>query len=154
MMIAAGEVSTGVITLGDIVLINALMLQLFVPLNALGVVYRGLQYALADMDLIIRLMERDPEIQDKPAAVTLQVKQAGLEFDNVHFAYLPERPILKGVSFKVEPGQKVAVVGPSGSGKSTLSRLLFRFYDVDEGAIREQPSFLSRHSRGHKSGQS
>lgn len=136
MMIAAKEVTTDTITLGDIVLINALMLQLFVPLNALGVVYRGLQYALADMDLIIKLLEKTPEIQDKSDAQQLVIKQAGLEFDDVHFAYLPERPILKGVSFSVQPGQKVAVVGPSGSGKSTLSRLLFRFYDVDSGSIR------------------
>ncbi len=136
MMIAAKEVTTDTITLGDIVLINALMLQLFVPLNALGVVYRGLQYALADMDLIIKLLEKTPEIQDKPNAKALSIQQAGLVFDDVHFAYLPERPILKGVSFRVEPGQKVAVVGPSGSGKSTLSRLLFRFYDVDAGSIQ------------------
>jgi len=136
MMLAATDVANGTITLGDIVLINALMLQLFVPLNLLGVVYRGLQYALADMDLVIKLLELNPEIRDKAEAKDLDIKEARIEFDNVRFAYLPERPILKGVSFSVEPGKKIAVVGPSGSGKSTLSRLLFRFYDVDEGAIR------------------
>jgi len=136
MVLAARDVASGVITLGDIVLINAMMLQLFVPLNVLGVVYRGLQYALADMDLVLRLLERTPEIRDAGDAVALVVDEARVEFDDVRFAYLPERPILKGVSFTVEPGQKVAVVGPSGSGKSTLSRLLFRFYDVDGGAIR------------------
>ena len=136
MMLAATDVANGTITLGDIVLINALMLQLFVPLNLLGVVYRGLQYALADMDLVIKLLELNPEIEDKPGAKDLDIKEARIEFDDVRFAYLQERPILKGVSFSVEPGKKIAVVGPSGSGKSTLSRLLFRFYDVDEGAIR------------------
>lgn len=136
MLLAARDVAAGVITLGDIVLINAMMLQLFVPLNMLGVVYRGLQYALADMDLVLRLLERTPEIRDRDGAVELVVEDARVEFDSVHFAYLAERPVLKGVSFVVEPGQKVAVVGPSGSGKSTLSRLLFRFYDVDQGCIR------------------
>ena len=136
MLLAARDVAAGAITLGDIVLINAMMLQLFVPLNMLGVVYRGLQYALADMDLVLRLLERAPEITDRDDAVTLLVEEARVEFDEVRFAYLAERPILKGVSFTVEPGQKVAVVGPSGSGKSTLSRLLFRFYDVDAGTIR------------------
>jgi len=136
MMLAANDVANNTITLGDIVLINALMLQLFVPLNVLGVVYRGLQYALADMDLVMKLLERTPEIQDRAGAVDLRVNEARIEFDNVRFAYMSERPILKGVSFSVEPGTKIAVVGPSGSGKSTLSRLLFRFYDVDEGAIR------------------
>ncbi|MCL4144801.1 UNVERIFIED_CONTAM: hypothetical protein GTU68_015983 [Idotea baltica] len=136
MMLAAYDVSNGTITLGDIVLINALMLQLFVPLNLLGVVYRGLQYALADMDLVIKLLELKPEIQDKPDAIDLDITNARIEFDSVRFAYLAERPIIKGISFSVEPGKKVAVVGPSGSGKSTLSRLLFRFYDADEGTIR------------------
>lgn len=136
MMLAAYDVANGTITLGDIVLINALMLQLFVPLNLLGVVYRGLQYGLADMDLVIKLLELKPEIQDRPGATDLAIKQGRIEFDNVRFAYLSERPIIKGISFTVEPGKKIAVVGPSGSGKSTLSRLLFRFYDTDEGAIR------------------
>lgn len=136
MMLAANDVLTGSITIGDIVLINAMMLQLFVPLNMLGVVYRSLQYALADMDIVIRLLELVPGVQDQPDAVELKVDNARIEFDGVRFAYLQERPILKGVSFSVQPGQKVAVVGPSGSGKSTLSRLLFRFYDVDAGTIR------------------
>ena len=136
LMLAARDVASSTITLGDIVLINALMLQLFVPLNFLGVVYRSLQYALADMDLVLKLLERAPEISNADDAIELNVTQPRIEFDDVHFAYLPERPILRGISFTVEPGQKVAVVGPSGAGKSTLSRLLFRFYDVNSGAIR------------------
>ena len=135
MMLAIRDVAGGVISLGDIVLINALMLQLFVPLNVLGVVYRGLQYALADMDLVLKLLEREPEIQDKPKAQALAVTEARIEFKDVHFSYLEERPIIKGISFTVEPGTKVAVVGPSGAGKSTLSRLLFRFYDVNAGSV-------------------
>ncbi len=148
MMLAANDVINDTITLGDIVLINALMLQLFVPLNLLGVVYRGLQYALADMDLVIKLLERTPEIQDRPDAQALKVKHPRIEFDNVQFAYLPERPILKGVSFTVEPGEKVAVVGPSGSGKSTLSRLLFRFYEVDTGAVKVDGRDIREYTQG------
>jgi len=136
MMLAARDVANSVISLGDIVLINALMLQLFIPLNYLGVVYRGLQYALADMDHVLKLLETTPEIQDRSNARILSVSSGRIEFDDVCFSYQPERPILKGISFSIEPGSKVAVVGPSGAGKSTLSRLLFRFYDVDAGSIR------------------
>ena len=135
MYLAARDVATHTITLGDIVLINAMMLQLFVPLNILGVVYRSLQYSLADMDLVIKLLEREPEIADLADAPEIDVTDGRIEFRDVHFSYLPERPILHGVSFTVEPGTKVAVVGPSGSGKSTISRLLFRFYDVNEGQV-------------------
>lgn len=135
MMLATRDVVDQTISLGDIVLINALMLQLFVPLNVLGVVYRGLQYALADMDLVLKLLETEPTIKDKPDAIELTLKDARIEFRDVKFSYLPERPILRGLSFVVEPGSKVAVVGPSGAGKSTLSRLLFRFYDVNAGQV-------------------
>jgi len=135
MFLAARDVAGGEITLGDIVLINAMMLQLFVPLSFLGVVYRSLQYSLADMDLVIKLLEKEPEISDKANARELAVAKGRVEFRDVKFSYLPERPILHGISFVIEPGSKVAVVGPSGSGKSTLSRLLFRFYDPDSGEI-------------------
>lgn len=135
MYLAARDVATHTITIGDIVLINAMMLQLFVPLNILGVVYRSLQYSLADMDLVIKLLEKQPEIQDADNAADINVTEGRIEFRDVHFSYLPERPILHGVNFTVEPGTKVAVVGPSGSGKSTISRLLFRFYDVNDGQI-------------------
>ena len=135
MFFAARDVANGQITLGDIVLINAMMLQLFIPLSFLGVVYRSLQYSLADMDLVIKLLEKDPEISDKANAQELTVANGRVEFRDVKFSYLPERPILHGISFVIEPGSKVAVVGPSGSGKSTLSRLLFRFYDPDSGEI-------------------
>ena len=132
---AAGQVAAGQLTLGDLVLVNALLLQLFIPLNFLGIVYRQIKYALADMDDLIRLLERSPEIRDAPDAVPLQVTQGELRFEKVDFAYQPDRQILFDVSFTVPPGRKLAVVGASGAGKSTLARLLFRFYDVNGGRV-------------------
>ncbi|MEM7257310.1 MAG: ABC transporter ATP-binding protein/permease [Pseudomonadota bacterium] len=135
MIIAAGDVASGDITIGDLVLINAMMLQLFIPLSILGSVYRSLQYSLADMDLVIKLLEREPEIKDAADAKALNVVSGAVAFDAVSFHYQPDRPILRSISFTVAPGKKVAVVGLSGSGKSTLVRLLFRFYEVTDGVI-------------------
>lgn len=149
LYLATSEVAAGTITLGDLVMINALMLQLFVPLSILGIVYRSLQYSLADMDLAIKLLERVPEIQDKPGAPALRVTNPDIEFRHVSFSYHDERAVLKDVSFKVEAGEKVAVVGPSGAGKSTLARLLFRFYDPVAGDIQidgQDISGVTQHS--------
>jgi ATP-binding cassette subfamily B protein len=135
MILAARGVVAGSMTLGDLVLVNAFLLQLFIPLNFLGVVYSQLKHALADMQLMFAVLEREPEITDRPGARELAVGAAEVRFEHVSFAYEHDRPILHGVSFTIHPGQKVAVVGPSGAGKSTLARLLFRFYDVSTGRI-------------------
>ena len=135
MFVAAGRVAAGQMTLGDLVLVNALLLQLFIPLNFLGIVYRQIKYALADMDDLMRLLERVPEIRDTANAVELAVTNGELCFEQVNFGYQPDRQILFDVSFTVPPGRKLAVVGASGAGKSTLARLLFRFYDVTGGRI-------------------
>ena len=135
LFVAAGHVAAGRMTLGDLVLVNALLLQLFIPLNFLGVVYRQIRYALADMDDLVRLLERTPEIRDAPTAAELVVKQGELRFERVSFGYQPDRQILFDLSLMVPPGRKLAVVGASGAGKSTLARLLFRFYDVNGGRI-------------------
>ncbi len=135
MWTAADRVAAGQLTLGDLVLVNALLLQLFIPLNFLGIVYRQIKYALVDMDDLIRLFERSPEVCDAPAAAPLQATRGELRFERVNFGYQPERQILFDVSFIVPPGRKLAVVGASGAGKSTLARLLFRFYDVSDGRI-------------------
>jgi ABC-type transport system involved in Fe-S cluster assembly fused permease/ATPase subunit len=136
MIFAAGGVADGSMTLGDLVLVNALMLQLFVPLNTLGIVYRQITYSLADMDMLVKLLQKDTEIKDAPDAKQLAVSAAQIEFDNVSFSYNQDREILRNVSIVIPSGHKVAVVGASGAGKSTVARLLFRFYDVTEGAVR------------------
>jgi len=136
MALAADGVVTGRMSLGDLVLVNAFLLQLYLPLNFLGFVYREIKNALADMERMFDLLRQHPDVADAPAAPPLQVAGARIEFDRVSFAYDPRRPVLHEVSFVIEPGQKVAVAGTSGSGKTTLSRLLFRFYDVGDGVIR------------------
>ena len=135
MIEASMGVITGAITLGDLVLVNALMLQLFVPLNTLGIVYRQIIYALADMDMLVKLLEKDIEITDKKNSKDLKVTFGNIKFDNVSFSYNENREILKNVSLNVPSGKKIAIVGPSGAGKSTLGRLLFRFYDSNQGKI-------------------
>jgi ATP-binding cassette subfamily B protein len=135
MIFAAQGVVSGTMSLGDLVLVNTMMLQLFLPLNFLGIIYRALKYSLADMDMMMRLLDTRQEIVDKENAAQLQVDQAHVQIENVSFSYTEERQVLNDVSFEILPGQKVAVVGPSGAGKSTLSRLLFRFYEPDQGRI-------------------
>jgi len=136
IMVFAGQgVVEGHMSIGDLVMVNALMLQLFIPLGFLGIVYRQLKYSLADMDLMFKLLDREPEIQDKADAGVLVVSQGGIELVSVNFSYQQERQILQDISFKVAPGKKVAIVGPSGAGKSTIARLLFRFYEVASGGI-------------------
>jgi len=133
---ATQGVVEGHISLGDLVMINAFMIQLYIPLNFLGVIYREIKQGLTDLDKMFVLLEREREVADVPGARDLVVAGAAVRFEDVRFAYDPERPILHGVSFEIPAGKKVAVVGPSGSGKSTLARLLYRFYDVDSGTIR------------------
>ena len=135
MVLAANGVVIGTLTLGDLVLINAFLLQLFIPLNFLGIVYSQLKHAITDMQLMFDVLERTPEIEDREDAIELDVGSGEVRFDRVRFAYDQERPILHDISFVIPAGRKVAVVGPSGAGKSTLARLLFRFYDVDSGRI-------------------
>jgi ATP-binding cassette subfamily B protein len=135
MVLASQGVVAGKLSIGDLVLINAFLLQLFIPLNFLGIVYSQLKHSIADMRAMFDVLELQPEIQDRADAIALDVGNGDVRFDRVSFAYDPERPILHDVSFSVPAGHKVAVVGPSGAGKSTLARLLFRFYDVDSGRI-------------------
>lgn len=135
MVYAAQGVVNGSMTLGDLVLVNTMMLQLFLPLNFLGVIYRALKYSLADMDMMMRLLDTPREISDKDRAGPLIVSDAHVRVEHVSFSYNEDRQVLNDVSFEIPSGKKVAVVGPSGAGKSTLSRLLFRFYETDSGRI-------------------
>jgi ABC-type transport system involved in Fe-S cluster assembly fused permease/ATPase subunit len=135
MVMCAYEIQAGTKTVGDFVLINAMMIQLYQPLNFMGMVYREIKQAVTDIELMFSILAREPEIKDIPGAAPLKVTSGTIRFEEVRFAYDPERRILKGISFDVPAGKTVAVVGPSGAGKSTISRLLFRFYDLAGGRI-------------------
>ena len=135
MIYAGNGVASGKMTLGDLVLVNTLMLQLFMPLSFLGIIYRMLKHSLADMDLVWKLLDQKEEIKDNPGAKDIVVSNAEITFERVNFHYQQDREILKDVSFTIPSGTKLAIVGPSGAGKSTLARLMFRFYDVTAGQV-------------------
>src|SRR3954471_11035850 len=135
MLMCAFGVRNGTNTVGDFVMVNAMMIQLYQPLNFMGMVYREIKQAVIDIEKMFNVLQRNPEIKDIPGAAPLIVSSGNVRFDDVRFAYDPERSILKGLSFEVPAGKTVAIVGPSGAGKSTISRLLFRLYDVSSGKI-------------------
>ena len=135
MVLCAYGIEAGRNTVGDFVMINAMMIQLYQPLNFMGLVYREIKQAVIDIEFMFSILGRKPEIVDRPGAHALKVSAGAIRFDNVSFAYEPARPILRGLSFEVGAGQTVAIVGPTGAGKSTISRLIFRFYDVTGGRI-------------------
>ena len=135
MLLAARDVTRGTLTVGEFVMINSILMQLYVPLNFMGMVYREIKQGLIDIETMFALLHEPAEIVDQPGAKPLRVKKGEIKFENVSFAYDPERPILKNVSFEVPAGKMVAIVGPSGAGKSTISRILFRFYDISRGNV-------------------
>ncbi len=135
MVLCASGIQQGTNTVGDFVMINTMMIQLYQPLNFMGMVYREIKQALIDIEAMFAILGREPEIEDRPGAKPLRVSDGMIRFEDVSFAYEPARPILKGLSFAVPAGRTIAIVGPSGAGKSTVSRLLFRFYDVTGGRI-------------------
>jgi ABC-type transport system involved in Fe-S cluster assembly fused permease/ATPase subunit len=135
MLLCATGVRNGTHTVGDFVLVNSMMIQLYQPLNFMGMVYREIKQAIIDIEKMFGILQRDAEVKDVPGARPLAVSSGAIRFDDVRFSYDPQRPILKGLSFEVPAGKTVAVVGPSGAGKSTISRLLFRLYDVSGGRI-------------------
>jgi ABC-type transport system involved in Fe-S cluster assembly fused permease/ATPase subunit len=135
MVMAVFDVRAGHTTVGGFVMINAMLIQLYIPLNFMGMLYREIKQALIDIDDMFSILARHPEVSDKPGAKPLVVTEGTVRFENVRFSYVPEREILKGITFEVPAGRTVAIVGPSGAGKSTISRLLFRFYEPSSGRI-------------------
>ena len=135
MLFAARGIASGAMTIGDFVLVNAVFIQLYQPLNFMGMIYRELKQALVDIEEMFTLLGEAPDVKDKPGAKPLSISKGAIRFETVSFSYDKERPILRGVDFEVPAGHMVALVGPSGAGKSTISRLLYRFYDVKSGRI-------------------